>query len=164
MADEHGVGYHSSSSGLTTRVQYLIFCKLLWAYLTMIGRIFQIYGAQISGNCICKSRNYIQTYLLVSPFPAPKQNLPSGSLSHLQTEFLFLPKQGFFETTEKAHRHVQNPVKYLGWTFFVKINNVNYFHRTLYLKMFHRVLNLSLVQVFKQIQIPCHSILSLLRL
>ena len=83
MVNEHTVDYtHPSPSELTSRIHPLIF---LWApkefifspeYFWIFSqtcilhhgcRKFQIHGVEITGKCICESKNWICSFLLMSP-------------------------------------------------------------------------------------------------
>ena len=79
--NEHTVDYHRSPLELTSRIHSLIF---LWSpkgfiffpecflnffkpvFCTMVAEKFQIHGVKITGKCICESKSWICSFLLMS--------------------------------------------------------------------------------------------------
>ena len=86
MSNELSVNHRPSTSGLTSRIHRHIFLDILMFYLCTeilvnflsdlyippwLGKFFQICGGQITGKCICESKNWKWTFLLM-PYPKVK--------------------------------------------------------------------------------------------
>ena len=71
MFDEHSVEYHSSLLGLNSRISPSIFYRPVWDFSLVrnfveekLGWNLQVYGVQITGKCIYKSKICWQRILL----------------------------------------------------------------------------------------------------
>ena len=109
MVNEHTVDYHPSPSELTSRIHPLIFlwtpkgfifspeCFLSFfkpVFRTMVAEKFQIHGVKITGKCICESKNWICSFLLMPH----KQKWPPGSYHYhsRQEEVNHFPQKTVF--------------------------------------------------------------------
>ena len=81
MVNEHTVDYHPSPSELTSRIHPLIFLCIPKGFIfcpecflnffkpvfhTMVAEKFQIHGVKITGKCMCESKSWICSFLLMS--------------------------------------------------------------------------------------------------
>ena len=97
MINKHTVGYHPSSSQLTSRIHPLrIFLEFfpIPVNSTMFVEMFQIYGVKITGKYIYESKNWICSFLV-----EPQAKLSPGFYHYPQTEgnYLFPPEQRFLK-------------------------------------------------------------------
>ena len=121
MSNELSVNHRPSTSGLTSRIHRPIFLDILMFYLCTeilvnflsdlyippwLGKFFQICGGQITGKCICESKNWKWTFLLMPYpkvklysrllYPPPPPPFPPSPLPPFQREFTHSHQAMFF--------------------------------------------------------------------
>ena len=91
MVNEHIIDHHPSLLKLTSRIHPLIFLWtskrfifspecflnffLKYVFCTIVAERFQTHGVKITGKCICESKSWISSFLLISLSKNLRQDL-----------------------------------------------------------------------------------------